>query len=173
MRYGAARIAPLLLILLLGCCLHHARVIGPVETVKLVSKDGRETIEVKAKIDTGAYSSSIDESLAIKLGYGDAIEYYRSFGVEGPLTREEVRRLREGGIKERLKKHPDISDAVFVYSANGVTLRIKIPLTFYLDGVRIESEVTVARRSWLKYPMIIGRRDLKGFLVNPSGEVER
>lgn len=161
------------LILLLGCCLHQARVIGPVERVKLVSKDGRETIEVEAKIDTGAYSSSIDERLAIRLGYGDAIRYYKSFGVDRPLKREEVKKLREGDIEEKLKKHPDISDVVFVYSANGVTLRIKIPLIFYLDGVRIESEATIADRSWLKYPMIIGRRDLKGFVVNPSGEVRR
>ena len=163
----------MILSVILGCCLHGARVIGPVERVVVFSKDGGSEIEIDAKIDTGAYSSSIDEELAIKLGYGDAVRYYRSFGLGNPLTREEVQRLRESGIKEKLKEHPDISDAVFVYSANGVTLRIKIPLTFRLGDVQIRSDVTVARRKWLKYPMIIGRRDLKGFLIDPNREVKR
>jgi len=143
-------------------------VLGPVETVEILSKDSLRSIRVKAKIDTGAYSSSIDERLALKLGFRNAIEYYKSFGLRRTLTKREVRELRARGIKEKLAKHPDIIEAVFVYSSNGTALRIKVPLTFYLAGVRIKSAVTIADRSSLKYPMIIGRRDLKGFLIDPT-----
>jgi hypothetical protein len=149
-------------------CFTRDHLIGPVETVELLSKDSQDRVKVKAKIDTGAYSSSIDERLASRLGFGDAIRYYKGFGLSGTLTREEVGELRAKGIKEKLAKHPDIVEAVFVYSSTGITLRIKIPLTFYLAGVRISSPVTVADRRNLKYPMIIGRRDLKGFLIDPD-----
>lgn len=158
----------LILFALLSGCLYRHQVLGPVETVEILSKDSDETVRVKARIDTGAYSSSIDERLALKLGFGDAIEYYKSFRLGRSLTRQEVRELRAKGIKEKLARHPDIVEAVFVYSSNGTTLRIKVPLTFYLAGVRIKSAVTIADRRGLKYPMIIGRRDLKGFLIDPA-----
>ena len=158
----------LLVLALLSGCLGRYRVLGPVETVEILSKDSLRSIRVKAKIDTGAYSSSIDERLALKLGFRNAIEYYKSFGLRRTLTKREVRELRARGIKEKLAKHPDIIEAVFVYSSNGTALRIKVPLTFYLAGVRIKSAVTIADRSSLKYPMIIGRRDLKGFLIDPT-----
>jgi len=158
----------LLVLISLDGCLRRYRVLGPVETVEILSRDSRESIKVKARIDTGAYSSSIDERLALKLGFRDAIEYYKSFGLRRTLTRREVRELRAKGIKRKLAKHPDIIEAVFVYSSNGTTLRIKVPLTFYLAGVRIRSAVTIADRGNLRYPMIIGRRDLKGFLIDPT-----
>ncbi len=43
-----------------------------------------------------------------------------------------------------------------------------IALTFYLKGRRIKTAVNVTYRSHLNTPMLIGRRDLGGFLVKPE-----
>ena len=51
------------------------RVIGTIEKVKLIGKNGKE-IEVEAKIDTGAYSTSIDIEIAKQLGFEKTLETF-------------------------------------------------------------------------------------------------
>ncbi|MEI8348287.1 MAG: sugar-transfer associated ATP-grasp domain-containing protein, partial [Pseudomonadota bacterium] len=53
------------------------RVIGSIEKIKLVGKDGKE-IGVEVKIDTGADSTSIDTELARQLGFGDVINFFNT-----------------------------------------------------------------------------------------------
>lgn len=55
-----------------------------------------------------------------------------------------------------------------VRSSLGEEIRPIVPVTFYLKGVKIETEVFVADRTQMKYEMIIGRRDLKNFIIDPS-----
>ncbi|HSW97530.1 MAG TPA: sugar-transfer associated ATP-grasp domain-containing protein [Candidatus Saccharimonadales bacterium] len=88
--------------------------------------------EIKAKLDTGAYRSSIDSSLAEEL--------------ELPIEKEKV----------------------LIKSASGQGYRPTAKLSFQLAGKRITSQVTLVNRSHLKYPMIVGRVDLKGFLIRPE-----
>lgn len=53
-------------------------------------------------------------------------------------------------------------------SAAGRQTRPVISLRFRLAGRKIKSSASVANRAKLSTPMLIGRRDLDGFLVNPS-----
>lgn len=55
-----------------------------------------------------------------------------------------------------------------IRSSLGEEIRSIVPFTFYLKGEKIETEVFLADRSQMKYDIIIGRRDLKKFLVDPS-----
>ncbi|MFC1654089.1 sugar-transfer associated ATP-grasp domain-containing protein [Patescibacteria group bacterium] len=50
-------------------------------------------------------------------------------------------------------------------SALGQTTRDVIRIVFYLAGKRIETTASVADRSKLKRPFLVGRRDLKGFQI--------
>ncbi len=88
--------------------------------------------EIKAKLDTGAFRSSIDSTLAKEL-------------------------------KLQINKK-----IVYIKSASGRAHRPTASLTFYLAGKKITSHVSLVNRSHLKYPMIIGRADLKGFLIRPE-----
>jgi alpha-L-glutamate ligase-like protein len=94
-------------------------------------------VKVLVKIDTGAYSTSIDRDLAEKLGLL-ASKY---------LVMEKSFR-----------------------SALGVQQRQLIAVNFLLKGVKIRTVASVSNRSHLNYQMIIGRRDLKGFLVDPISD---
>lgn len=106
------------------------KVINSVETVAL--KGEADELVIEAKIDTGAFRSSIDSDLANNLGLKYATE------------------------------------KVYVKSASGEKMRNTVHLTFELAGKKIKTIASVADRSKLTYPLIVGRRDLKGFLVSPT-----
>lgn len=106
------------------------------EDVKIRAKGGKK-VKAEAKIDTGAWRSSIDEGLAEELGL-----------------------LEEDNILWTKR----------VRSAIGKEKRPVINITFWLKGRKIETSAGVADRSRLRKRIIIGRRDLVGFLVDPIKE---
>jgi alpha-L-glutamate ligase-like protein len=101
------------------------------EMIKIVIP-GKHRVEVMAKIDTGAWRSSID----------------KTFAEENDL----------------LNKDNILWTKVFK-SSLGSEERPVINLSFYLAGTRIDTIASVANRKGLKKVVIIGRRDLQGFLV--------
>jgi hypothetical protein len=90
--------------------------------------------EVLAKIDTGAYSTSIDRELAKELGLlkMDNLIFEKEF--KSSLGREKRRVIR---------------------------------LVFWLGGRKVVSRAGVSNRHNLRRKVLIGRRDLKGFLIDP------
>jgi alpha-L-glutamate ligase-like protein len=144
------------------------RVIGSVEKVRFIGKDGKE-IEIEAKIDTGADSSAIDRALAEELGFGEALQYFDTINPVLPEDQETGEKLRESLKRAHLRQDiPDLKDIVFVYASNGVSMRPKIGLTLVMDGQEISASPTVVDRSSLQYRAIIGRRNLGMFLVDVS-----
>lgn len=144
------------------------QMIGIIEPIKILGKNKDKVIEVDAKVDTGAGITSIDEDLAIELGFGSAIDYYKTFNIKPNLTREEVDVLSKKKIFRELKKHPDIVAVVKIFSSHGVSYRIEVPVKLTISGIDVNTRVSVIRREELEYPAIIGRRDLKKFLVDPT-----
>lgn len=105
------------------------KVINTFEEIEIVLPSGKKT-KILAKIDTGAWRSSLDESIVKELGL-------------------------------EVKK----DESIKVYSSLGEEFREVIDISFKLKGELITSKATITTRSHLKYQMIIGRRDIKGFLV--------
>ncbi|MCD6094710.1 alpha-L-glutamate ligase-like protein [bacterium] len=110
------------------------KVLGPIEEVEIMGNEPgkRSSYKTLAKVDTGAWRSSISFEIARRL---------------------------------KLKVSPELR---IVRSSLGEEIRVLAPVTFILKGERIETEVFLADRSQMKYEMIIGRRDLKNFLIDPS-----
>ncbi len=111
-------------------------ILGEEELVELSTREGGETREVLAKIDTGAGYSSIDEDLAEDLGID-------------------------------LK---DPEDEVEIESANGEEERPLVRVRIRIAGRTLDTRVTVADRSKLSKDVLIGSRDLDGFLIKPNEE---
>ncbi len=137
------------------------RVIGIVEKVKLIGKNGKE-IEVEAKIDTGAGLTSIDSELAKELGFEKTIKKWDELNVE-------YEKIKNITLKEREKmfQHiPDLADTAIVHSSHGTTYRPMIRLNIIIDKRNILAKVTVIDRTHLKYPVIVGKRNLSKFLID-------
>lgn len=104
------------------------------EEVRIVKKDKSE-FNTYAKIDTGAWRTSIDKDLASQLGLIDK---------SNVLWTRKVR------------------------TSQGTQERPVINITFYLAGRRIRTTASVTTRGHLRVPIIIGRRDLAGFVVSST-----
>lgn len=78
-------------------------------------------------------------------------------------------------IEKEVAKKLNLDKSVIKYkkvrAALGYEERPIITLSFILSGTLIDSEVFIADRAQMKYNMIIGRRDLKRFLVDPAKNV--
>jgi len=140
------------------------KIIGTVEKLKLIGKEGKE-IEIEAKIDTGAQSSSIDVKLAKELGFGDVLDYFEKIEISTDFKREEGKDILGDLRKKYLAGHEDLEDIDIIYSSSGTTIRPKIKTEFIMNGENILSKANIVERTGLKYPMIIGRKDLKKFLI--------
>ncbi|MCJ7828073.1 RimK/LysX family protein, partial [Patescibacteria group bacterium] len=92
--------------------------------------------ETMAKVDTGAFRSSIDRGLAKKLGLLEKKNVLYSRHYRSSMGRRIERKV--------------------------------IQVTLRLAGRRLETAVSVVDRSHLNTPVLIGRRDLAGFLVRPE-----
>jgi alpha-L-glutamate ligase-like protein len=141
------------------------KIIGTVEKVRLIGKDNKE-IEVEARIDTGAGISSIDRQLAIDLGFVEAVTYWEDFHLDRVLSSEEIATLSANKTWVELEKHPDVVGVAKTLSSHGATYRIEIKLPLKISGWEMLSKLSIANRTGLKYPLLIGRRDLKKFLID-------
>ncbi len=110
------------------------KVIGVNEPIEILDNNRNKHLSM-AKIDTGAYRTTICQSIAEELGIMKVIGNKK---VRGSL---------------------------------GAENRSIINLNFVLDKRMVTSEAFVANRQEMKYDIIIGRRDLKRFLVDPAKNV--
>jgi hypothetical protein len=143
------------------------KIIGTIEKVKLVGKEGKE-VEAEARIDTGAGISAISKELAIELGFEEAVRHWEEFDLDKVLSEEEIKVLSNNKTWQELEKHPDIIGVAKTYSSHGATYRIEIKLQLYIDGIPLISKLSIANRKNLTYPILIGRRDLKKFLIDTT-----
>ena len=109
-------------------------VLGMIEPVKILSK--KHSLEVFAKIDTGAFRTSVCRTIAEQIGLNKKI------------------------IGEKR-----------VFTTHGRQLRPLVPIIFTLAGKKIKTQCTIANRVDLKREMIIGRRDLKDFIIDPTKNI--
>ena len=109
-------------------------VVGIFEKVKVKSSK-KKWVEIPAKIDTGARSTSIDRELAKELGL---------------LTDENI--LWKKKIKNSL----------------GVEERVLVGITFRLKNRIIKGRAGITDRKDLRRQLLIGRRDLSDFVVDPG-----
>jgi alpha-L-glutamate ligase-like protein len=142
------------------------KVISAIEKVRLTSKNATE-IEVRAKIDTGAYSSSIDVELAKNLGFGKLIEQFNQIDLSiFKVNPENEEAIRTDFLNKYGRGIDDLESVSVIFSSSGSSIRPVIKLDFLLDDLRITTVVNIADRKDLAYPMIIGKRNLSKFLID-------
>jgi len=108
------------------------KIVGIYEQIEIFDAQNNKH-KLTAKIDTGAFFSSIDVGLAKQLGLVDKIIRYKK-----------------------------------AKSALGEEKRALIELSFILEGTLIKTEASLSGRIKLRNKILIGRHDLKAFLIDPA-----
>ncbi len=139
------------------------RIIGTVEKIKIIGRNKKE-IKIEAKVDTGAGFTSIDLDLAKELGFSETMEEYeRIYSEQGEWKELENLSVKERGLL--FKKVPYLVDTAIINSSHGTSYRPVVRVKIIMDKKVIPARITIIDRQHLKYPVIIGRRNLKQFLV--------
>lgn len=144
------------------------QIIGLTQNVTLFSKDGSYKEIIQAKVDTGADSSSIDKELARRLGYGDILDAVDAENIPKEIKRDEGIELMKS-LSEKLRpQFPELIDINLIHSSHGSSLRPYVKAKMKIDELELETNVTIFDRSSLKFPMLLGRKSLTKFLIDPS-----
>ncbi|MCA9366946.1 aspartyl protease family protein [Candidatus Kaiserbacteria bacterium] len=106
-------------------------VLGVIERITIYGPNNKKKT-VRAKIDTGAFRTSIDSDLVDELGLD---------------THHKTIHVRSGSGRQR---------------------RRTVKVRFKLKQKEIKTVASYTPRSHLRFPVIVGRRDLKGFMVDPA-----
>ena len=126
------------------------KVIGTVEKIKLVGKDGKE-IEVEAKIDTGAHSSSIDIELARELGFENTTTAFSELDLlQYQLSPENEAAIKKDILEKYRISIPDLEDVAVVISSSGSSIRPVIKTNFVMDNIEILAKFNIIKRDNLK-----------------------
>lgn len=145
------------------------QVVGPAEIVTIYGKEGVKK-KIRAKIDTGADGSSIDNDLARELGFGEAIEYFQQLNIPTDITVVQAGEYVEQ-YKLKAMQHPDIAGLSMVSSSHGNSVRMKVRVTVTMAGYTLDIEPNVVDRSHLEFPMLVGKRNLTHYLIDTTKPV--
>lgn len=137
------------------------KIIGSIETIQFIGRNNA-TVEVEAKIDTGAGFTSIDDNLATELGFGETVNTFRRAAIDYA----DVEHLTPVERRAKLGEVPHLAGTTVTRSSHGATYRPMVYVTIVLGGKEIPTKVSIIDREGLEYPAIIGRRNLGHFLVD-------
>ncbi len=136
----------------------------------------KNATQTKAKIDTGADTTSIDEELAKKLGYDEVIAAFdkikNKLGIPDEIDASADRKDMKEQLDAELTKlnNPYIVGCNSVRSSHGYSMRLYVVIKIRLGDYTFETNANIHNRDKLSYKMIIGRKSLSRFLVEPSKE---
>jgi glutathione synthase/RimK-type ligase-like ATP-grasp enzyme len=128
-------------------------------TVELVDLPAQQVFGVPAKVDTGADSSSI---WASDINEQAGVLSFVLFDKTSPLYSGQTVQSSEYQVTQ-------------VKNSFGATeLRYKVPMKLTLGGRTVNANVTLSNRANNRYPLLVGRRTLKGrFVVDASIQLSK
>lgn len=142
-------------------------VLGVFENVEIFNSSGSQQL-VRALLDTSLLSTTLTKDFAIKLGYHAAVAALNTLVIPSVVQAGDVQQV-ETSLRESINGlHPDLIDIVAVRSSGQYVIRPKIPLTLKIGQRLISTQAAIALDNKLSYPVIVGRKDLHGFLINPA-----
>ena len=147
-------------------------IIGLEEEVKLFVPNSKKFVRYKAKIDTGARTTAIDVTVAKRLGLLPVYEQFHQLLPKLNITKNNFKQIREKVRKEvtpKLKKQiPELYDIRVIPATNGISVRPYVRIHLHLRNKHIETIASIVDRKILLYSVLIGKKDLAGFLIDPT-----
>ena len=131
-------------------------------------KAGNKLQTIKALLDTGIITSRIDEGLANRMGYDKAIEYFKSLDL--PKSFETVEEAKNIADKVDLSnsQHKEIVRLAVIVEGAKAKIKPVITINIKVGGDEKEIEAVVSTQKETIYPILLGRKELKNYLIDPN-----
>jgi hypothetical protein len=126
---------------------------------------GNNKVEVKAKFDTGARTSSIDFSVASKLGISNELleecKKLEHIDVPKHISRKEQKEIEEKYTEDLKSRFPDeVTSVQISKSSSGFSIRAYIQCKIAYYGNVIDTEVNLRDRTGMSCEMLVGLKDM-------------
>lgn len=146
------------------------------DLLKTASKKTVSHVVSRAKIDTGADSTSVDEVLLRKLGYGEFIdkfdEVYSRLSAANAGRDDDGKSLGDRVNDELALLYPGQNIITkSVISSHGRSLRLYMPILVRIGNYKFVTSANVYDRNEMQFKVIVGRKSLSRFLVEPSRKI--
>jgi len=132
--------------------------------VKVINPRNNKSIGVKAKLDTGAVSSSIDLKVAELLGVDEGIiekcKELRRVRIPRTMTLTRQKALADEKEKELKEEFSDITKVKVIRSSSSFSIRIYVKLIIEIEGRSLLTNINLKDRSGMNTDMLIGLNDL-------------
>ncbi len=147
------------------------KVVNINEKVYLYYNDGKNSKKPKrefftAFMDTGVLTSRISKSVANRLGFFPVMKFFNSLDI--PKKFESLKEAQQY-IDENMKKLTEDSNILRIAKTveeDGITIRPVVLLTIKISGEQKEVEMIISNDT--TYPVVIGKKDLKGYLIDTT-----
>jgi len=121
-------------------------------------------VKVKAKFDTGARTSSIDFSVAKKLGLSDELldecKNLDSIDIPRNIKKSEQKEVEKLYTLDLKRKFPEVTSVQMSKSSSGFSVRAYVKVKIEYFGKVLETEVNLRDRAGLSCEMLVGLKDM-------------
>lgn len=149
-------------------------IIGLTEEVRIYLPNGK-FIRRKAKIDTGARTTAIDTSVAKRIGLYHVYKQFHELLPELNFSKDNFKQLRkevQENITPKMKKQiKGLYDVRVIPATNGISVRPYIRFEYKIKSKHIKTIASIVDREILLYPVLVGKRDMDDFLIDPMKKV--
>jgi hypothetical protein len=127
-----------------------------------------KTTVVKGFLNTGNTTSRLDAGLAGDLGFSNAISHFETFKI--PNSFSDFAKANEfiEGNETRICGESDIIRLAMIVEDGKIVVKPVIKINIKIRQLEKEIETIVSTKADMSYPILLGRKDLKDFLIDPS-----
>ncbi|HOU75837.1 MAG TPA: sugar-transfer associated ATP-grasp domain-containing protein [Candidatus Dojkabacteria bacterium] len=154
--------------------LQKIRVDGRKKQVKTKKRKIYKTItlkaRLKARVDTNSYYSYIDVETLTKLGYKELLASFEK------ITSDNENQLKDIGdqqLKEIQEEFVEVKDYEITKRKVEYTISPIVQLRCNIEEIDKEIQFRVRPINQIVYPVVLGRKDLKEFLIDPSRSIAK
>lgn len=132
----------------------------------------QKTSTIKGLLDTGITTSRIDDGLAAQIGFAETIKNFNKLDIprsfENYADAQEFIDKVEKVIIEKENNKGEIVRLAKIFEDGKIRVKPVIEIDIKMRGLTMKFETIISTQKEMIFPLLIGRKELKGFLIDPS-----